>query len=400
MSLIDDLNAAAEPVRRERPSHPAGFEPGIAWDGKQGTITSRPLAEPGPDWRSLLVAWGFDPEQVEVVEPVQVRTWDAAIGDGNVRTMWYYKAGIRQRVAGGPDVAELIAEIRRHRTRRGVDAARTTVQSPAENEGRAFVYVASDWQAGKKGTAGMVDRVLSSYAAATHRVRALQKTGCAIDAIYMLGLGDLVEGCADHYAMQQYEVELDKRAQVKLARRLWVKGVETFAPLAPRVVCAAVGGNHGENRRDGKAYTTFADNADVEIVEQAAEVIGANPAAYGHVSFVLPHDQLTLTLDIAGTIVGLAHGHQARRGPTPQARVKEWWKGQAFGMRPVGDATLLLTGHSHHLSVVQDGPRTHIQAPTQDSGSQWWEETAGVPSLPAALSFTVGPNGWDDLKLL
>jgi hypothetical protein len=199
--------------------------------------------------------------------------------------------------------------------------------------------------------------------------------------------------------MQEFEVELDKRSQVRTARRLWIKGVETLAPLVSRMVCAGVGGNHGEERREGKAYTTFGDNADVEVVESAAEVLSAGPA-YAHVSHVIPNESLTLTLDIAGTITGLAHGHQARRGPTPQAKVKEWWKGQMFGMRPVGDATLLLTGHNHHLSLLVDGPRTHIQAPTMDSGSQWWEESAGVPSVPAGLSLTVGPDGWDDLKLL
>ena len=153
VSLLEDLHAAADPIRRERPQHPTGWEPGIAWDGKTGTITSRPLAEPSPDWDGLLRAWGFDPALVEIVEPVQVRTWDAAIGNGDVRTMWYYRAAVRQRRAGGPDLGELIAEIRKRKPR--------TPPAPT-GTGRAFVYVASDWQAGKKGTAAMVDRVLAS----------------------------------------------------------------------------------------------------------------------------------------------------------------------------------------------------------------------------------------------
>jgi hypothetical protein len=389
MSLIDEIREP-EPARRDRPQHPQGWEPGIAWNGRHGTITSRPLAEPGPDWTALITTWGFDPATVEIVEPVQVRTWDAAIGDGQVRTMWYYRAGLRQRRAGGPDVAELIAEIRRHRS---------TKRPVPQGVERAFVYAAADWQIGKRGTDATVGRVLASYDAAASRIRDLRRIGRSIDSIYFLGLGDLIEGCKDHYAMQEFEVELDKRSQVRTARRLWIKGVETLAPLVSRMVCAGVGGNHGEERREGKAYTTFGDNADVEVVESAAEVLSAGPA-YAHVSHVIPNESLTLTLDIAGTITGLAHGHQARRGPTPQAKVKEWWKGQMFGMRPVGDATLLLTGHNHHLSLLVDGPRTHIQAPTMDSGSQWWEESAGVPSVPAGLSLTVGPDGWDDLKLL
>ena len=383
MSLADEL-ASLGP----RHKHPDGWTPGVEWDGKTGRITA-PTDNRQPDWRSLLQMWDFDPEEYEVVEPVQVRTWDAAIGNGEVRRMWYHRAGIRRKVRGGPDVAELIAEIRRHKPR-------TTA---TEGSTCAFVYVMSDPQVGKKGTEATIRRVLDSYAAGVARVKELRRIGRTFDRFYFLTLGDLVEGCRDHYAMQTFEVELDKRSQVRTARRLVIKGIETFAPLFAEGVLAGVGGNHGENRVDGKAYTTFADNADVEVIETAAEVLAAAPA-YGHVRSVIPDDQLTLTLDIMGTIVGLAHGHQARRGATPQAKVKEWWKGQAFGMRPVGDATLLLTGHSHHLSIVQDGPRTHIQAPTSDSGSQWWEETAGIPSIPAALTLTIGPNGWDDLKLL
>ena len=391
MSLTDDALGLAA-ARRPAAKHPEGWEPGIAWDGHHGTITSRPLAEPTPDWDALLRVWGFDPATHEIIEPVQVRTWDAAIGDGNVRTMWYFRAGVRAKRTTGPDVAELIASISKHRPRKlhtdGPDVGKS-----------AYIYVMSDPQIGKKGTAETLERVLDSYSDSAKRVRELRKIGRTFDRFYFLTLGDLVEGCKDHYAMQTFEVELDKRAQVRTARRLVIKGIETHAPLFAKGILAGVGGNHGENRTDGKAYTTFADNADVEVIESAAEVLAAAPA-YAHVSSVIPNEQLSLTLDIAGTITALAHGHQARKGPTPQAKVKEWWKGQAFGMRPAGDATLLLTGHSHHLSVVQDGPRTHIQAPTSDSGSQWWEETAGVPSIPGALTLTIGPDGWDDLKLL
>jgi hypothetical protein len=397
---VSELTEASFADRRATPKHPDGWTPGVEWDGKVGRITSRPIAEANPDWTHLLETWGFDPAIFEVIEPVQVRTWDAAIGNGEVRTMWYHRAGIRQRRTAGPDVAELIAEISKHKPRpRPHDGNGASTAPDTRTHHSAFIYVMSDPQIGKKGTQATIERVLASYDAAALRIKELRRIGRVFDRMYFLTLGDLVEGCKDHYAMQTFEVEFDKRAQVRTARRLVVKGIETLAPLFPEVVLAGVGGNHGENRYDGKAYTTFADNADVEVIETAAEVLAAAPA-YQHVRSVIPDDQLTVTLDIGGTIVALAHGHQARKGPTPQAKVKEWWKGQAFGMRPAGDATVLLTGHSHHLSIVQDGPRTHIQAPTTDSGSQWWEETAGVPSIPGALTLTIGPNGWDDLKLL
>lgn len=405
MSLADELAAqAAQSVRAERPTHPQGWDPGSVWNGQTGTITSRPLAEPTPNWDELLRVWGFDPANVEVVEPVQVRTWDAAIGNGETRTMWYYRAGIRARRADAPDIEDLIAEVRRHKPRRPSARNEKTTNAPG-----AFVYCAADWQIGKLGTKDFTEaRILRSFDDAAERYRELRKIGRQFDTIYMLGLGDLVEGCQGHYDMQPYEVELDQRSQDRLARELWIAGVKTLAPLAPRVVCAAIGGNHGENRKDGKAFTTFADNRDVSVVENAARALAENPATYGHVSFLLPEEQLTLTLDMAGLIVGIAHGHQARRSGTKrppdssprQGAVREWWKDQAFGRRPVGDADLLITGHYHHFGQLFDGGRAHFQAPTMDAGSQWWEETAGMPTVPGALTFAVQHGRWQDVQLL
>ena len=390
-----DLPVAEPALRRQAASHPKGWEPGIVFDGKHGTITSRPVAEPTPDWDSLLRTWGFDPATVEIVDDtVQVRTWDAAVGGGETKTMWYYRAAVRQRRTGGPDIDALIDEVRTHAPRQVGQA------DPLLTISGAFVYCAADWQIGKQGTEAATARILASIDAAAKRYYELRQIGRQIDAIYLLGLGDLVEGCRDHYAQQTFTVELDNRAQVRLARRLIIKAVEVLAPLAPRLVVAGVGGNHGEERRDGKSYTTFADNKDVAVLESAAEVIAANPTAYGHVSFVIPEEQLTLTLDVAGAIVGIAHGHQARKGSNPQQRIQTWWRDQSFGRRPVGDADILISGHYHHFSALQDGPRTHLQAPTMDSGSQWWEETACMPSAPGALSFTIQQGRWDDLRLL
>jgi hypothetical protein len=157
----------------------------------------------------------------------------------------------------------------------------------------------------------------------------------------------------------------------------------------------AIGGNHGEAKRRQVVHDVRRQR-DVEVIRAGRRDHRPEPRAYGHVRFH-PAGQPDDHLDIGGTIVGMAHGHQARKGATPQARMKDWWKGQAFGFRPVGDASLLLPGTTTSLMVDEDGPRTLIMAPTIDSGSQWWEETAGNPSVGRS---PCGPNGWDDLKLL
>lgn len=390
MSLVDDLaSQAAESVRRERPKHPQGWEPGTVWTGRTGSITTAPL-EGKPDWSAMLREIDLDPALVEVIEPVEWRTWDAAIGNGEVRKMRYWKARIQSRTPDGPNVEDILRIVKRAR------------HPGPERDGpsvREFHLSNNDWQIGKKGTDATVERIRDGFADAETRLRSLMKerpvTSIGIDCV-----GDLFEGCKDHYAMQTYEVELDNRDQGIIVRRLVQEEIDRFRRIRP-VNVRAVGGNHGEERADGKAYTTFSDNKDVAAVEAVAEACAKNPRVYGNVAFMLPRDELTLTFDAAGTIVTLAHGHQIPGARGPKAKtITEWWKAQMFGMRAAGDADLLLTAHLHQFLIHQDGKRTLMIAPTTDGGSQWYAEKYGVDSVPAILTFTTSGGGWDDVRLV
>lgn len=378
--------------QRERQPAPKGWEPGVAWDGKQGTLTTRPLDKRPDTWDDLLRVWDMDPEKYEVVEPVQYRAWDTNMGEGVTKRLFYYKATIRERrISPRADVDALITEIRRHK--------KPAYKPPVGDD--AFVLLASDWQIGKEGTEATVKRILSKIDAAADRVRELRKTGRPLGSLYVLGLGDVVEQCFGHYAQQLFTTELNMREQRAVARRLIVKILQSLAPLFEKVVVAAVPGNHGENvRLDGKSSTDFGDSSDIEVFEGAAEVLAANPEAYGHVSFVLPNKALSMSLEVGGSIIAMAHAHQTSRGSTAQQKAENWWKDQSFGMRSAGEAMILFTGHFHHFSIVQNGPRTHIQAPTIDDGSQWFEETAGTPSVAGMVSLVLRDGGWDDLKIL
>lgn len=384
-----DLIPRPEMVRKERAKHPNGWEPGVRWDGTKGQIATGPMVGPNPQWEELLRQWDFDPEKYEVVEPIQFRTWDAATGSGEVKRMYYYRATIRSRVVGHLDVDALIEEVKQHKPSTKPKASGST----------AFVVALSDWQLGKAGTAGTVERLTTLIDSVETRVTDLRKIGRDIGQLYVLGLGDIIEGCDGHYAMQTFTVELTRRDQVKLGRRILVQALTRWSSLFDQVVVAAIGGNHGENRRDGAAYTTFADNDDVAVFEQVAEVLSANPA-YKHVSFNIPNDELALTMNVSGKILGIAHGHQARSGATLNGKLINWWKGQEHGMRPIGDADILVAGHFHQLMVHQDGARTLMVAPTLDSGSPWFADTSGSESKPGTLTFTVSPGGWSDLHIL
>jgi hypothetical protein len=401
----DDLLASKRQFGPAKP--PKGWEPGIAWDGQTGSLTTAPLPEaPSPlVWAELVKDWGLDPETTEIVPgTVQVRGWDANVGAGQLERLRYYRATIRQKAAGVDrlDVDALCEQILK----------RPPIKVPSTlTIGRALVVDLSDWQLGKGEGGGSVvtsARIAAAIDSIPRRVKELRKLGRPIEAIYLLGLGDLVEQCFGHYPMQLATTDLDRRQQMKLARALIIRAIDTAAKLVARVVVAAVPGNHGENRQDGKAVTTWTDNDDLAVFEQVAEVCAANPDRYGHVSFVLAGedgtDPLTLVLDIGGVPVGLTHSHQARSGGGhPAEKVQRWWQGQALGRQPIAGAQILNTGHYHHLLVVTSSGRTHFQAPAMDGGSYWWTAQTGQHSPAGMLTYVVDAAdvlGWNDMAVL
>jgi hypothetical protein len=99
---------------------------------------------------------------------------------------------------------------------------------------------------------------------------------------------------------------------------------------------------------------------------------------------------------MAGTVVGMAHGHQFARGADGW---KTWWKGQQMGRQPVGDADMLLAGHLHHLRVDRES-RTFIQVPALESESTWFRHRAGGVSEPGIVTAVVGGGSWHSLEVL
>jgi hypothetical protein len=399
MSALDDLVALPPPPKREpaRPTHPKGWEPGITWDGTTGSITTAPLeAEPDPAvWAELIADWNLDPTRMEIVDDtIEFRGWDAAIGGGAVRRMRYYKAKLRRRFARDADridVDALCAQIMRRRPARPQVAV----------EDRAFIACLSDWQIGKgegDGTAGTVDRILAAADLLRDRVKALKPS-----IVYVVGMGDISEQCLGHYPSQTFTADLDRREQMRVARRLITACVDAVI-AAPRVVLSAVPGNHGENRNGaGKAYTTITDNDDLAVFENVAEVLAANPDRYGHVSTVLANDA-TLTLDCAGVPVAFRHGHIGGHGTHGAHKIEDWWKSQALGRQDVADAQILVSAHYHHFLCSESTGRTVLQCPAMDPGSSWWRRITGAESPAGMLTFGVGAGygvrRWGDLQIL
>ena len=381
--------------------HPKGWEPGI--DTSKNIIVSKPLPKAiKPEdhkWDIYLAELGFDPKEFEIIEPFEVRTWTANMGAGETEQFYYYKAKI---ISKNPisskdfDYKNLLKEIKAYKGQ------------PQKITGNSsFVVCLSDWQMGKRdgdGTQGIVKRIEQMIPDVTARIKDLKKNGVDLANLYVFGLGDIVEGCDGFYPMQEFSVEYDLRRQKMIARRLLIKAIKTWAPLFKNVVVACVPGNHGENRKNGKAFTSFGDNFDVSLFDEAQEILSENPA-YKKIKFIIPENELWITLDISGTIVGLAHGHQFRTGGRySHQKAVAWLSGQAFGMTDVGDSDILISGHFHHLFVVNEGKRTLMQCPSVDGGSEWFENMTGKTSYSGTLTFSITPGKtqlpWDNLRVI
>ena len=381
--------------------HPKGWEPGI--DTSKNIIVSKPLPKAiKPEdhkWDIYLAELGFDPKEFEIIEPFEVRTWTANMGAGETEQFYYYKAKI---ISKNPtsskdfDYKNLLKEIKAYKGQ------------PQKITGNSsFVVCLSDWQMGKRdgdGTQGIVKRIEQMIPDVTARIKDLKKNGVDLANLYVFGLGDIVEGCDGFYPMQEFSVEYDLRRQKMIARRLLIKAIKTWAPLFKNTVVACVPGNHGENRKNGKAFTTFGDNFDVSLFDEAQEILSENPA-FKKIKFIIPENELWITLDVSGTIIGLAHGHQFRTGGRySHQKAVAWLSGQAFGMTDVGDSDILISGHFHHLFVVNEGKRTLMQCPSLDGGSEWFENMTGKTSYSGTLTFSITPGKtqlpWDNLRVI
>lgn len=411
-------NSASEAIVAEKPTPPKGFEPGVKFAGRTGTITTKPQQNPNPNWDDMLSEWGFDPQFYRVVGAVEVATYegmgkvqDDPDGPTYLKTvqLWSYRAKIEATTSlleDSADYESLIEGVQKVRK-----LSKKAPSSKRESNDSALVVALADWQMGKAdgyGVEGTIHQIENMIEQVPQRIKQLRKAGRRINSLYALGLGDIGEGCGGHYDQQTFTVMLDRREQNKVSRRLirdalmfWVK-----ADLVDRIIVSAVGGNHGENRNGNfagaKSFTTFNDNDDVALFESVAEILAANPSVYDCVSFALPTDRLSMALDICGQHVAFTHGHAVKvRSGEPTKIMWDWWQGQAFGKsNPAANADILIAGHYHHFVAKEQMNRTLFIAPTIDGGSVWFEQTTGVASKPGTLTLVCSPDGWSDLHII
>lgn len=415
MSLGDSLAAelaAAGPAQkapqRARAAAPKGFEPGIRYDagGRPAEITTGLVAEaPTEDewrhvvegmgitmpegWRLVLVEARFDPVAWTRDQPFVPGTEDDTKRKmpATTRPAWRYRFRVEQTRTGG-SADELLAAIDRWKLPRST--------KPALDRGDVFTVVYADMQIGKWEAAGGTDRTIARVLALTDQAvteyRALVKRGHA-GPVCLIFPGDGCEGYVSQGGRLIARTDLFPTEMVRVYRRLVAHAVMAFAKVAPAVAVVAVGGNHDQSTR--QVETAHHDSWDIDAAAAVCERLTDQPEKFGHVSWHFPGiDKDVVTLNLAGTIVAVAHGHQCKGG------AEKWWAGQAHGMLPAGDATLLCTGHYHSLKVIETGCRTWIQAPALDNGSEWYTRQTGERSPAGLLTLTVGRGTYDHLRVL
>lgn len=402
-------NEATPQVRKPRIEHPKGFTPGITITKTGGELVVQSEQSKVPaDWNDILTQLlpeGFNPDDYEVEgDSVEVRAWDGNVGMGELKRFYYFKARIKRKgvVAEGIDLEDILATAKKAKPR-------PVVESDAS---RTYFIQITDLQAGQAdgdGVEGMVRRALEIPHLVKADLDSLKKAGKPASNIFVPITGDLVEGISGWYEMQAFSVSLDRREQVRLVRRLLTEILVSLASFGLPVHVAVVPGNHGENRQNGKAYTTLGDNDDVAVVEQVAEAFALSEK-FGHVTFSIPeHDRLSLTVEVQGWVVGLTHGHVARATGTPAAKLLSWFKNMAASRDPIGDSDLLFTGHYHHYIAQQlIGDTWLLQGGALCDASSWFSQTAGLVSDPCINKGTITrtqkieslmPYAWDRTRV-
>lgn len=395
LGALLDTSGGYTPARSPRAPAPKGFEPGVKYDPTgvpTEVITPAGPHLPGqPDWDKAVEDMGFTVPEGYTLRLVEAKydpaAWhrDMAGTDAVTRPVWRYKFAVEVSITGTESSIEALAQqIRKSRPRKALVKT---------GEG-SLVVSWNDWQLFKSagdGIEGTVQRIYDSFDLVADRVKELRRVGRAYPRLVVAGTGDIVEGC-NIYPNQVWELQGDSRDQENVGRRLIVEGLKSFAHLFEEIQVVAVGGNHGENRIEGKRNNRH-DNADCKVFEQAADVLSEREDLFGHIRFMIPTEDLAATVSVEDWVLGLTHGHIAGRSAGgPEAKMLGWYAKQAAGKRPAGDADVLLTSHYHHFRAADWGGCMWLQAPTMDGGSPYFEDSSGSSAPAGLLTFGMTPN--------
>lgn len=267
-------------------------------------------------------------------------------------------------------------------------------EKPAQ---KAVVVAYADPQVGKAqhtggGTADTEHRVGDLFGMAQDYIRA-QKPSKVV-------FGDMGDACesTQNSSAQKHTNDLSFPEQIRVARRLFMYGADTFSRMVPELDVFGVPSNHMQWRENGKAQGNASADFGLDIVASVQDAFRLNDGAYGHVKFFYPETyREALVLNVAGLNTGFFHGHPANNA----AALPKFIAGQVAGRQALAGAELFVSAHFHsffHQTILAN--QTHLGCPAADNGSDWFTNLTGIWSTPGLLVFTVTDGKLTDVKKL
>ena len=395
MGLRDEIGQAPSAGQANAANLPNGWTPSVAYDpsGAADVVTIG-IGQPDEStWADEVRALGVSIPDGWTVRLVEVRHDPMAWVRHAQGEQAVTEPVTRRRYAVEParpkaDIDELLAAVGRPRAKVKITSGEA-----------AYVHCLSDMQIGKvaygKGTEETVDVVLRALDQSVERLKAERKRK-PIGTVVLALLGDLCEGAASQSgAVMLQSDDLGVTGQVRVVRRLILEHVKAFAPLADRVLIPTAPGNHDQPHRYGGIAPRALDSWAVDVACQVGDALQM-AEGFDHCQIICPDiDDLTVTIEAGKTIIGLAHGHQIKRGDA-----HGWWAKQSHARHRIGAADLLLTGHYHHFRAETSGRRTWLQAPTTDNGSPHFDQRYGGGGAPETLTFIATNGGFTALEIL
>ena len=238
----------------------SGWQPGLEVNEQTGLGEITHVGT-DPDYRnkfdSILREWGFDPKHYEIEGSVRASSWNVQLKGGRTETFYAFKGIVKKKRPGHDRYFQALFK---------QAGRKPPLKLKTHGGDTAFLFFMADWQLGKRdyGVENTIKRYDIALQDAVNRIKELRKIGVQIDEIYMIGLGDLTENCYGFYDSQPFNIELTMIEQYALARSMIMKTVDTFLPLADKLILAGSPGNHGEASRSqkGQVVTNRLDNTD------------------------------------------------------------------------------------------------------------------------------------------
>jgi hypothetical protein len=361
---------------------PEGWSPSVVFDGDGGEATLPAVEGDTPaDIDGFLREAGIDPEQVEIVGEPRISRWQVA-RPFPLEPAWHTAVKVRWRRKNSAVDLPLLYSL----AKKTKPPVAKTVQ-----QGKALIVLWSDLQVGKVDHRGGIEAMLARVAETQAKLLKLVKQ-TKPERIIFCDVGDTIENFGNVADLHQLATnDLSLMQQVDLATSLAWETLKVLVKFAP-ITYLSVGSNHCQFRVSKQKVGSSTDDWGIHIGRTLARLskeVGLD------ITFHEPakHDE-SLAYDVFGDgfhVLGMVHGHQANR---PEA-VPDWWRKQAFGKQSVTAATVLVSGHFHHLRVQELGStlrgtsRFWVQAATLDNGSNWWRLNSGEDSQPGLVCFAL-----------